>query len=453
MPQQPKRSGKNPPHTEMRANLYYAVLDVPVKLRTVIGLKRRVQSLGTSNKRDAEDKARVLVAQWKEEHRRAAGQPGIVAREAVGLFKTVHASDPEALTREAISLFSTLQATAPGSHVHEAVEGQIMDRAQALEDAGTEYEEAYRFAQIALGKITALGPLYERWSADLDGAGLGQKNIDQMRKDVRLMVEHFKTLSAINSKAVKAWLKDQADAGVSTSSRKRILYGCRRFWLMLVHDELVTEDSKPFNVPHASPAISKVAKQRKMVREEFSASDVVALWQQAVAKQDTKLADLIALGAYTGARIEELCSLQVKHVDEAAFRIEDAKTEAGVREVPIHPAIAGLVRRLAASSEDGFLISGLTFNKYGDRSNAIGKRFGRLKTAAGYGEEKVFHSIRKTVTTLLENAYVLENIAADIVGHEKDTMTYGLYSGGASLTVKAEALAKITYPFPNGFPI
>ena len=46
----------------------------------------------------------------------------------------------------------------------------------------------------------------------------------------------------------------------------------------------------------------------------------------------------------------------------------------------------------------------------------------------------------------LENAGVPENVVANIVGHEKTTMTYGLYSGGLSLAVKREALAKLTYP-------
>jgi len=52
----------------------------------------------------------------------------------------------------------------------------------------------------------------------------------------------------------------------------------------------------------------------------------------------------------------------------------------------------------------------------------------------------------KTVATLLENAGVPENVAADIIGHDKPTMTYGLYSGGASLEVKREALERIDYP-------
>jgi hypothetical protein len=90
----------------------------------------------------------------------------------------------------------------------------------------------------------------------------------------------------------------------------------------------------------------------------------------------------------------------------------------------------------------------LTTSKYGDRSDAIGKRFGKMKTKAKFSKAHVFHSIRKTVVTLLENAGVLENISADIVGHEKPRITYGLYSGGASLEVKRDALAKLKYPKP-----
>ena len=104
------------------------------------------------------------------------------------------------------------------------------------------------------------------------------------------------------------------------------------------------------------------------------------------------------------------------------------------------------MKRLKEESKDGYLLSGLTFNKYGDRSNAIGKRFGNLKDSLGHGKQHVFHSLRKTVVTLLEDAGVTENLTADIVGHEKPRITYGLYSGGASLATKAEALALVKYP-------
>lgn len=69
----------------------------------------------------------------------------------------------------------------------------------------------------------------------------------------------------------------------------------------------------------------------------------------------------------------------------------------------------------------------------------------RLKTKLGFKRTHVFHSIRNTVSTLLDQAGAQESIAADILGHEKKTMTYGLYSGGSSMAQKIEAIEKINY--------
>ena len=73
------------------------------------------------------------------------------------------------------------------------------------------------------------------------------------------------------------------------------------------------------------------------------------------------------------------------------------------------------------------------------------RRWRRDRKRLGFGSTKVFHSIRKTVITQLEQAGVPESVTADIVGHEKKTMTYGLYSGGSSLKQKLEAINKIKY--------
>lgn len=59
------------------------------------------------------------------------------------------------------------------------------------------------------------------------------------------------------------------------------------------------------------------------------------------------------------------------------------------------------------------------------------------------GRDNVFHSIRKTVGILLEQADVVESVAADILGHCKQTIPYGLYSGGTSPEQKRDAIYKL----------
>ena len=100
---------------------------------------------------------------------------------------------------------------------------------------------------------------------------------------------------------------------------------------------------------------------------------------------------------------------------------------------------------LKDTSKDGYLLSGLTFNKYGDRSNAIGKRFGRLKSSLGYGSDLVFHSFRRGVATQFENKGVPEVIAARVLGHEFPTMSFGTYSGGADLETLKGAIEVLNW--------
>jgi len=184
-------------------------------------------------------------------------------------------------------------------------------------------------------------------------------------------------------------------------------------------------------------------------RIAFKALEVKQLMKAASDKGDEQLINIIQMTAFTGARIEELCSLKASDVitvDKVkSLNITDAKTEAGNREAPIHPSISELIKRLSKETKDGYLLSGPTFNKYNGRSNAIGKRFSNLKKKFGFGRSHVFHCFRNRVATLLENAGIPEGVAADIVGHEKQTMTYGLYSGGTSTKIKYEAIKKIKY--------
>ena len=134
-------------------------------------------------------------------------------------------------------------------------------------------------------------------------------------------------------------------------------------------------------------------------------------------------------------------------LEKNTLSITESKTEAGIRIVPIHSKLKPLLTSLIDESTDGYVLAELGKNKFGNRSNSLGQKFGRLKNKLKYSDRHVFHSIRKTFTTLLENNGVSENIAADIVGHEKPRITYGLYSGGASIEIMKDAIERVGYKF------
>lgn len=412
-------------HIEKCRNLWYATLKVPPDVQEKLGKTKFKQSLGTSDKRRAQELAAPLVALWKAQIRKARGQGDAVYEEAIRWREAY-----EAARREG------------DEDLLEVIPSLITDKAEQIEEQRGEHM-ALQFAAIAQGLKTPSKLHFDAWRASI--INLAQKTQDQAEKDVQRLVDEFVTLEAITPVAARDWVQRLQAGGASESSLKRMISFWRSYWRYLGSIAVVEPKSFPFSV--------EMIQRRPGGRGRrgdswlpFPPDKVPDLWAAAEARGDAVLAHLIKLGAYTGARIEELCSLKVEHVDGSALHIADAKTPAGIRDEPVHPSVTDLVAALRKASTDGYLLSGLTLNKYGDRSNAIGKRFGRLKTDLGFGEQHVFHSLRKTVVTLLEDAGVSENLAADIVGHEKPRITYGLYSGGASLGTKAQALSKVHYP-------
>lgn len=263
--------------------------------------------------------------------------------------------------------------------------------------------------------------------------------------DLIRFAKKFRLAQDVTKKSLIQWVEDDlmTRQGLSAATCRRIMSACRGYWAYLErHKEL--DLLPPFAGVVPSAKKKKTKADVKDRRKHFTPTDYKKLLDAAQVS-DPILADLIRLGAYTGCRIEELCSLKLDCVADDRLTIEDAKTEAGWRTIPIHMEIRQLVASLRDTSEDGYLLSGLTFNKYGDRSNAIGKRFGRLKVKCAYGPDYVFHSFRKGVATQLETANVQENVTARLLGHDLNTMSYGLYSGGVSFDVLYEAVAQLLW--------
>ncbi len=231
---------------------------------------------------------------------------------------------------------------------------------------------------------------------------------------------------------------------------QRILSALRGYWKHLQSVEIAPADLEPFTGLDVAKSGGRVKREDR--RKAFSPAEVVRLLTEARKRGDLELADLLELARYSGARIEELCSMTVKSVKLAAevphFAVNAGKTDAAIREVPIHSALLPVLKRLIADRPSGFVLADLTANKYGDRSNAIGKKFGYLKAGEPlkFGADHVFHSIRKTVATMLKDASVPEATAADLLGHEIATMSYGLYAGNVSLATKRDAIEKLAYP-------
>ena len=425
-------------YLELRYRTYYAVLYIPKHLQTYVGKTKFTKTTQTSDIKLAIARASSFVLDWKSELSIAGyqSQNGFIAS-ALDLKHQLKNSKDAALS--------------------ESIREVIAEEHQRYKEHSIDNIFDESFTAVATGKEKVLESLIPKWIVYLNNKGLKAKTIDQKGRDINYLTNFFITPSALNQKNVMEWIKHCAEEyNLSASTVTRIILTCNDFLHYLkTIEEVPSELVSPFKIPEEYKKTKKSRNSNAQTRNQtnswlvFKPKDVENLYKIALAEERQALANLIAIAAYTGARIGEICALRNEDIEleNDLFRIVEAKTYAGVREVPIHSMIKPLITHLMNNSKDGFLISGLSANKYSDRSNAIGKEFGRLKTRCGYPKLYVFHSIRKTAITFFENAQISESLAADIVGHNKPNITYGLYSGGNSITVKKQAIEVLKYDF------
>jgi integrase len=173
------------------------------------------------------------------------------------------------------------------------------------------------------------------------------------------------------------------------------------------------------------------------------------------------------IGAYSGARIEEIAGLTAKDVhDEGAngsvVKVLDfnpknrarkrLKNLPSKRRVPVHSALirAGLMDYISHLPANGPLIPGLTARKSDDNkvSGRVSELFADHLTALGITSRKlVFHSWRNTVTDKLRHAEppVPKDGIDAIVGHANGDITFDIYSSGPKLKHLASYVERIAY--------
>jgi integrase len=141
------------------------------------------------------------------------------------------------------------------------------------------------------------------------------------------------------------------------------------------------------------------------------------------------------MALYTGARLNELCALQLAdfgvrdgidfiHI-RAATEGQSTKTKAADRLVPIHPHLVelGLVTRVTALKASGEerLFPRLSPGPRGFFSDHPSKFFQKLiPRMLGKGQKVVFHSFRHTFISALRRADVPREVRTALVGHEDD---------------------------------
>ena len=184
---------------------------------------------------------------------------------------------------------------------------------------------------------------------------------------------------------------------------------------------------------------------RKKVQERipWSDEDILRFLTSDFVNKNEFIATAISL--YTGMRLDEICMLKNKDIFDDLFHIYEGKTEAARRVVPVHPVLKKIIVSNDSDNEE-YILKGLVSAGYDNkRSCNFQKRLGRTRKRLNLPKGVVFHSLRNTVITKLQNNMIaLENIEK-IVGHAQKSVAFGVYSGGLAVEKLREIINGISY--------
>jgi integrase len=208
------------------------------------------------------------------------------------------------------------------------------------------------------------------------------------------------------------------------------------------------DDHDTYKNPFKGLTVSRAKRGvRTKARLAYSPEELTRLIRSDWPSMHLPAAFLIAL--YSGLRIEEIYRQRVETMRSHGQLVFDvggdfeAKNENSIRRVPVHPVIAPLVQRLASTSNDGFLLSGIptktTLDKRGGRPS---EAFGDWKTALGFGPQLTFHSLRHNFADACVAGGLSDAQTKALTGHATEGALGG-YKGAQLLGVLSDFIRKV----------
>lgn len=443
----------------LKSGTYHVRLDVPADAREAFGGRKVLtKSLKTGNRSEAHVAKLRWLQQWKVEIERARKKEIPDFREEVALIVEKYKHDIE---KEKTTPFNWHN---PESHTPSASAKQAIEVNNVIQSHKLRPKLQVEAIEIVAG-TSDYSPKTPFFKSRLDA--FHRHETETRKVELSTVDRHVKRLKVLDSFLKESELELNHDTistflaslEVEAKTKKQYLFSFNAFWNFAFKKDLAFKSAcSNLNNPFKDHELNQEKRGlfKETTRRAFTAEEIETLHKNALEESNQKLADLIEIGAYTGARIEEICQLRSKSVviedGIECFHIREGKTDAAVRHVPVHPRLKNTLKRLIAASKDGFLLQTGKGGKYGVKSKDLGNDFSQFKTRLGFDKKCVFHSVRKTVITTLERADVKNLVVMSIVGHEPGgalNITFDRYSEGPTPKAKLAAIKKISYTF-NG---
>ncbi|HLZ65462.1 MAG TPA: DUF6538 domain-containing protein [Aliidongia sp.] len=420
-------------YLEKRRQGYYCVVEVPPSVRPKLNCKRLKRTLQTRDINVARAKRWAVVTELKAiiEAAKRGDQPSSLNEEAMSYRESNEAWDGDG-----------------GPDDLNPVEGLIEERAEQIA-AKHGSEAAGQFSTIALGLATPLKLHLELW---LKERSYIEKTKDDHRRAVEALLDHAgagATVEGMTKRKAGTFVTTYlAGKGITNKTINKYLSSLSSYWRWMMRRGLAAEN------PWQGQSVEKEKRTREEDERPFTKDEMVKLFKS---PPDLAMADLMAIGALSGMRLDEICALTVGRCASNVFDIVRSKTPAGIRKVPIHSDLVPIIERRRKDKATGeflfpeFKAAGVD----GRRSDAISKRFGRYRQDAkvhdlqeGRRRSLVnFHSFRRWFISMAETAGQPFPTIELVVGHKREGQSAGVYSQ-PDFDLRRICVEAVKLPFP-----
>lgn len=409
---------------------YYARVRVPRTLEKYVGQTHIRRSLHTGDKATANGLKHAVVGRLKREL--AAMRNSKAGFTGTGIAQG-HALDWRESLRAA-------EAAGDGEQEY-LIRGILEDK--ALEHGRLHgAAKALQWHRTASTTSDTLSELIDQWLALCDYITSTKEGHRKALSEVLAFLGEPRAVPGdVTQRVAMAFIdRDLTQRGLAYNTISDRLASLGVFWKWLASRSLVAPGFNPW-------AGHKVSKEKNKGRSPDKRSYTTPELLRLLAGNEKVKAwptysyppSLVVLGLFTGARINELCSLTAHDVTASnetyVLHIKDAKTKAGVRYVATtHAAPAAILkRRLRGLKGASALFPELTAGGMDDKlSSSAVKAYVRYRRACDVPDGTDFHSFRRTVITELEAAGVGQVALARFVGHEVGTLAGDTYSQGGN---------------------
>lgn len=420
---------------------------VPPSLHEAMGKKKLVQPLHTSSLADANRLKWAVVTKLKAIIH-AAGKDTLdksdsLTKEALRWRDDIAHEKPQ--TFDVIDIV-TGDAVEAEEHM---LPGLLIERAEEIEKERGR-DAAKSFYRIAKGDETPITALIDLWLAERSDMKPRQ-HIDYRRAVTKFSEWATVSLEAVSKKVAGRYVSEEMiGKGRHPRTANKDISCLSSYWRWLIkrgHTEVN---------PWQGQSLSKKL-ARKSSKRPFTDDEITRL---ITGTNDAFLLDLMKIAALSGMRLEEIASLKVRDVAGDVFDIREAKTDAGIREVPIHSTLGSIVkRRVKDKDPEAFLFEEMGEARDGakERGQIGTKRFITYRRRLGVDERTTpeqrqsnvdFHSFRRWFIASARNALqagasgfdpwtIAEVVGHDTKGGDSDLqMTMGVYPGKQSRAAK-----------------